>query len=131
MSIVSKLSSAQLSVIYITAGALIDVWSGIWCVYLAKHDAVNDLSWYLCWGLVLSGLVLVGIGLILGQIERVSRNAQLAREAAAAVAQAQTTAPVITPVLVATSVPTPLNGAPALMHPVQNLSDDAGARGVG
>jgi hypothetical protein len=130
MSVVSKLSSAQLSVIYVTAGALIDVWSGIWCVYLAKHEAANGLSWYVCWGLILSGLVLVGIGLILGRIERVNRNAQLAREAAA-VPQAETTAAVIAPVLGATNVPTPPNGAPASMHPVQNLSDDARARGVG
>ncbi len=132
MAIVTKLTSGHVPVIYVTAGALIDVWSGIWCLYLAKHDAADDLSWYVCWGLILSGLVLVAIGLTLGQIERASRNAQLAREAAAAVPQAETTAAVIAPALAATNAPAPLNGAPASMQPAQNnLGNAAGARGVG
>jgi hypothetical protein len=127
MAIVTKLTSGHVPVIYVTAGALIDVWSGIWCLYLAKHDAADDLSWYVCWGLILSGLVLVAIGLTLGQIERASRNAQLAREAAAAVPQAETTAAVIAPTL-ATNAPAPLNGAPASMQPAQNLGNDADVR---
>jgi hypothetical protein len=69
MSILSKPSSvARVSVIYITVGAIIDVWSGIWFFYLRNNTPVGAAAYYWCYGFLLTGLALVLIGLIIGRI---------------------------------------------------------------
>jgi hypothetical protein len=113
MSILTRPSSAvHMSIIYITAGALIDVWSGTWCWYLTMHPPTTDTPWFWCWGLILTGLVLVGVGVTLGQIGRAARDAELPPvEVIAAVAQTEKAAAVVAPVLAAVP-PAPLVGAP-------------------
>lgn len=81
MPILSRSSgAAQTSVIYVTLGTLIDVWSGVWYWYLTRHPGGSDLSWYACWGFLLTGLALVVIGLALGRIGRAARHAELPPE---------------------------------------------------
>ncbi len=81
MPILSKPSSAaRMSIFYITIGALIVVWSGIWYWYLRNHPPANDNPWYYCWGSLLTGTVLLVIGLALGQIGRAARHAELPPE---------------------------------------------------
>jgi hypothetical protein len=82
MPLLSKPSSAaHLSLLYITVGALLGVWSGIRYVYLRNHDVGNfTTEYYWCAGLVLSGLVLLIIGLALGRIGRAARHAELPPE---------------------------------------------------
>jgi hypothetical protein len=122
MSILSKPSFAvHMSIIYITAGALIDVWSGIWCWYLTRHTPDSDFPWYFCWGLILTGLVLMGIGFTLGHIGRAARDAELPPvEVTGAVAQAETTAAAIAPVVAVANSSAPLVAAagPAPLPPV-------------
>lgn len=119
MSILSKPSSAvNMSIIYITAGALLDVWSGIWCWYMSGHAPASDLPWFLCWGLILTGFVLMGIGLALGQIGRAARDAELPPvEVTAAVAQVDKTAAAVTPVVATASPPAPIVAAPVSVKP--------------
>ena len=67
-----------MSLIYITLGALLDVWSGIWYWYLHSHaDEVSQTSYFWCAGFFLTGLTLLIIGLALGQIGRAARHAEL------------------------------------------------------
>src|SRR5437667_6323304 len=73
-------SAARLAVVYITIGALTDVWSGIWYRYLSLHPPANEATWYMCYGFLLSGLILVVIGLGIGRIGREARHAELPPE---------------------------------------------------
>ncbi len=69
MSIFSKPSSvARTSVIYITVGALTEVWSGIWFWYLRNNYPSTETTFYWCYGFLLSGVTLMLIGLIIGRI---------------------------------------------------------------
>jgi hypothetical protein len=68
-------NSARLAVVYITLGALLVVWTGIWSFYLMSHGPVRDATWYWILGFLLSGLTLVGIGFGVGRIGRTARQA--------------------------------------------------------
>jgi hypothetical protein len=67
---------APVAIAYITVGALIDVWSGIWYFYLRNNPPQDNTSFYFCTGFFLTGLVLIVIGLALGPIGRVARQAE-------------------------------------------------------
>ena len=78
MPILSKPSdAARTSVKYVTLGSLITVWAGIWYWYLSRNPPTNQLYQYLCTGTLLSGVVLLVIGLALGRIGRAARDAEL------------------------------------------------------
>lgn len=121
--------AARSALAYITIGALMDVWSAIWYWYMrSMQDGNRDGSWwYICMGLLLSGAVLIIIGLLIGRIGREARhadappatpadaqmtaNARMANANAAMAANTQASAPSAgMPVYVA---PTPMNPAMA------------------
>lgn len=78
MPLLSKPSAAAFtSLFYITTGALLDVWTGIWYVYLQRHPPQYDGTWYWCYGFMLTGLTLMAIGFGLGRIGRSARHAEL------------------------------------------------------
>jgi len=78
MPLLSKPSAAAFtSLFYITTGALLDVWTGIWYVYLQRHPPQYDATWYWCYGLMLTGLTLMVIGFGLGRIGRSARHAEM------------------------------------------------------
>jgi hypothetical protein len=68
--------SATMAIIYITAGALLDVWSVIYYIYLERESAHPNM-FLLCYGLFGSGAVLLVVGLLVGQIGRASRAAEV------------------------------------------------------
>jgi len=71
-------SAAYTSLIYITVGALMDVWSGIWYWYMSRNWAAwSDPYHYICYGFLLTGVVLLVIGFAVGQIGRNARHAEL------------------------------------------------------
>jgi len=72
--------AARTAVIYITTGALIDVWSGIWLWYLRDNHSAFDTRWYWCYGFLFTGLTLMLIGCAIGRIGRSARNAELPPE---------------------------------------------------
>jgi hypothetical protein len=66
--------------IYITVGSLVLVWSGIayWYLsYRAQFDPIREGLWFWCYGFMLTGLILIVIGLAVGQIGRSARRAEL------------------------------------------------------
>lgn len=111
MPILSKpTSAAHLAIIYVTVGALMDVWSGIWYVYMSRHqDAYGDSPyWYVCYGFLLTGLVLMVIGFALGRIGRSARKAELPpSEVTGAAARAEQNAAAQPPILVPMGTPMP------------------------
>jgi hypothetical protein len=70
--------AARTSLAYITIGSLVMVWTAIWYWYLrANPEGVLLRTWYICTGLFISGVVLLVIGLAVGQIGRSARHAEL------------------------------------------------------
>jgi hypothetical protein len=125
MSILSKPSSAaRTSLIYITVGALTIVWSGIWYAYLSHTPPANDLTWYWCYGFLLTGLTLLIIGLAIGRIGRSARHAELPpEEVTPEVTKVEQTAahsPIVAPALPTPVVTTGNNGTPA--KPIQRTN---------
>jgi hypothetical protein len=78
MPLMSKPSEeAKIAIVFVTTGALVLVWSGVW--FWFQHDHPDTPQWqsYVCYGTLGSGLVLLAIGLLLGQIARAARQAEL------------------------------------------------------
>ncbi len=105
MPILSKPSSAaRTSLIYITIGTLMVIWTLIWFVWIRNHEAeVSDGQHYACIGFMITGIALVLIGLAVGQIGRSARHAELpppevTHAEARAEQNAAARAPVIAPI---------------------------------
>jgi hypothetical protein len=88
-------SAARTSLFYITVGALMVVWTGIWFAYLNSNPPESPSVYYWCTGFMVSGVTLLVIGLALGRIGRAARHAELPPpEVTAPVATAEQTGPV-------------------------------------
>ncbi|HZT83782.1 MAG TPA: hypothetical protein VFA26_26360 [Gemmataceae bacterium] len=95
-------SAAKTSLAYITTGSLVLVWTVIWYWYLhANPEGVLLRTWYICYGLMATGAVILVIGLAVGQIGRQARHAELpppeAKNQEAKIDQAASARPVIVP----------------------------------
>jgi hypothetical protein len=78
--ILSKPSSAaRTAVMYITLGALLDVWTVVWYLYLSRHGG-SDTAYFMDYGFFFTGLVLIVIGITIGRIGRSARHAELPPE---------------------------------------------------
>ena len=105
MPLLSKPSFApRTALIYITVGALLDVWTLVWYFWFARDQQgyISRDTWFWLSGLFFSGLVLMLIGFYLGRIGRAARKAEMpppeveADEAAIQQTAAGTPHPVIT-----------------------------------
>jgi hypothetical protein len=118
--------AARSALIYITIGALMDVWGGIWLWYIRSiPPGTRDPSWnYVCTGVLLTGIVLMAIGFLVGRIGRVARHADappaapadLQRSAAAEAASANNQA-----AMQASANGTPMYVVPAGTVPVAGM----------
>ena len=87
--IMSKPSkAAHMAIIYVTAGAFLMVWSGVWYAWML-HQAPPDSGqphrdgwFYICYAIFFTGLTLFVIGFALGRIGRAGRRAELPPEVA-------------------------------------------------
>jgi hypothetical protein len=70
-------SAARTALIYITAGALVVIWTVVWYVYLHNNPPETNSVYYWCTGFLVTGLTLVLIGFGLGRIGRSARHADL------------------------------------------------------
>ena len=79
MAMLTKPSAAaKMALAYITIGALLIIWTGVWFVYNYQHQyPAYSTSYYLCTAFMLTGLALLVIGLGLGRIGRAARHAEL------------------------------------------------------
>src|SRR3954452_19123997 len=69
--------AAPATLVYITLGAIMTVWSGIWFMYLNNNPPSFQAIKYICYGFLITGIVLLVIGIILGPISRWARHAEL------------------------------------------------------
>jgi hypothetical protein len=68
-------AAARTALIYITAGALIVIWTGVWYVYLHNNPPEANNVYYWIGGMLASGLTLLLIGFGIGKIGRAARHA--------------------------------------------------------
>ena len=67
------------ALVYITVGALLDIWTIVYYVWFAGDDQgnVSRTTWFWLSGLFLTGLIFMLIGFYLGRIGRVAQKAEL------------------------------------------------------
>ena len=115
MSILTSPSAAfSTSLIYITVGALLDIWTITSLVYYPPESPWGK---FLVVGFLVTGAALLVIGLLLGPIGRAARHAELPpAEVTDAVTQAEQTAaahpPVVVPANSTQQAVAPLNAEP-------------------
>jgi hypothetical protein len=101
------------ALVYITVGALLDIWTIVYYVWFAGDDQgnVSRTTWFWLSGLFLTGLILMLIGFYLGRIGRAARKAELPpREATAAEANIQQTAATVPQPMMPGMAPVPMPG---------------------
>ena len=80
----TQTQSAKMAVIYITVGALIDVWTGVYYFLILRPQAAQNpengsqTSFFWVLGFFLTGLSLLVIGLLVGRIGQAARKAEVA-----------------------------------------------------
>jgi hypothetical protein len=134
MPLVTKTSpAAQMAVGYITVGALVLVWSGVWMTWLFWQSVSSSVSYFLCTGTMLSGLALLVIGLCLGYIGRAAKHAEQPAELASQTVRdhagnVMTTAPApaVAPVQAPPAVVQP--GAPQVPQPIVTAPANGASR---
>ncbi len=89
--------AARMAVIYITIGAILDVWTAIWYIYMNRHGTASDGPYYWCYGFFFTGLTLIIIGLALGRIGRAARHAEAPVDTTSSNAAAAAQQPVARP----------------------------------
>jgi hypothetical protein len=72
-------TAARTSLGYITAGAMLVIWMGVWGVYLVNNAPERHGLYYLCIGLLITGFALIVIGLATGRIGSAARPADTVR----------------------------------------------------
>jgi hypothetical protein len=62
---------------YVTTGALLTVWTGVWYFTFRESTPLPSTTAFWLWGLFLTGLTLVVIGVLLGPLGRSARKVEL------------------------------------------------------
>jgi hypothetical protein len=105
--------AARTALTYITLGSLMVVWSGLWFWYLWHNPVDTTVVYYLCTGVMLTGITLVVIGLGIGRIGWAARHADLPPEGIIPPAPVKpATPPVAPPPGVQTTLPPIIVAAP-------------------
>ena len=113
----------RVALIYVTIGALIDVWTLVYYFTVARDRELNNVTWFWLSGLFLTGLTLVVLGLVLGPLGRAARKAELPpaeatpSEAAIQAKAAATPHPVVQGAMPAAAPPSPAP-APQVTYPM-------------
>ena len=103
MALSNQAPATRISLIYLTVGAIMSVWTVIWLIYYLTNPPAGDML-YFVFGFMATGLVLVAIGLGVGALGRSAKTA----ETPTAIVIPPTAAPVQAPTQVS---PPPTNSA--------------------
>ena len=114
-------SSATTSLIYLTLGGLIDVWSIVYFFYLRSHNG-SDTAFLYVYGFIFTGIVLFLIGLAVGQIGHSARSAEVAPTPTQQIVTATPMSPVPAATMAASSNP-PLVQVP-IVQPAPAVTPD-------
>jgi hypothetical protein len=78
----------------VTIGAILDVWTVIWFIWMTRHGTSSDGPYFWCYGFFFTGLTLIIIGLALGRIGRAARHAEAPADTTASNAAVQAQQPI-------------------------------------
>src|SRR5262245_44264153 len=71
----------RLAVLYVTIGALIGVWTGVWYYAFSQPAAegggLTPNQWFWVTGFFLTGLTLIVIGLLIGPLGQYARKSEM------------------------------------------------------
>jgi len=67
--------SATLAIGYITTGILMVVWTVVWLIYMLSNHQEAQGPYYICFGLMSSGVAILVIGILTGRIGQEAKNA--------------------------------------------------------
>src|SRR5262245_30885919 len=67
----------RLAVAYVTIGALICVWTGVWYYGFGRGGNLTPNQWFWVTGFFLSGLTLMVIGLLIGPLGQYARKSEM------------------------------------------------------
>lgn len=128
MPLSNQAPAARTSLLYITGGSVLIVWTVIWLIYCFANPPTSGKIYYFIFGFLATGVVLLFIGLRLGAIGRSAKQAESAPQQPQQVlpsnsVQVQAPQPVVpgAPVSVVTVPPAavPQNGQPVVTTPAQ------------
>ena len=70
--------STGIAIMYITVGVLMTIWAAVWYYFLNHREEVAyDWKYFVCIGLLLSGVSIAVIGLLVGRIGREAQHADI------------------------------------------------------
>ena len=125
MPLLSKPSfGPRVAITYITVGALLGVWTAVWYFTFARDDQgyIARNTWFWLTGFFLTGLTLIIIGILIGEIGRKARKAELPPpEAQPQEAAIQQTAAAMPPPV----VPATTAAAPVIANPMTGAAPAA------
>ncbi len=81
-------SAAPTALVYITIGSLLTVWSGVWFLYENNTEGSHRGIFYICGGLLLTGIAMLAIGFSIGKLHKKAQEGEFAAQANAAQAAA-------------------------------------------
>lgn len=76
MPMSTQAPATRMSLIYITAGSVIVVWTVVWLLYLMNNPPGSNTTYYFVFGFMATGAVVLAIGLRLGSIGRAAKQAE-------------------------------------------------------
>jgi hypothetical protein len=76
MPMSTQAPATRMSLIYITAGSVIVVWTVVWLLYLMNNPPSTGSTYYFVFGFMATGAVVLAIGLRLGSIGRAAKQAE-------------------------------------------------------
>ena len=103
--------SATMAIGYITTGVLMVVWTTVWLIYLLSNNGSSHGPYYLCFGLMSSGIALMVIGILMGRIGQSAKNA----DGVVPVAGTADVVPVVSQPMM------PQQVAPVMQAPIQQM----------
>lgn len=76
MALSHQAPATRASLLYITGGSVLIVWTVVWLIYLLANSTDSGRIYYVVFGLLATGIVLLYIGLRLGSIGRAAKQAE-------------------------------------------------------
>lgn len=71
----TKSPAARTALVYVTAGALILIWTAVWSIWMRNHPPESAGLYYVVGGLFATGLIVLLIGLGIGRLGFSARHA--------------------------------------------------------
>ena len=87
MALSNQAPATRASLLYITGGSVLIIWTVVWMIYLLFNPPESGKIFYAVFGFMATGIVLLAIGVRLGSIGRAAKQAETPPPAAPTASQ--------------------------------------------